>query len=134
MTKINKKERFMYVDNSVEKPKRKCLYCEKLDIHITLTPRPNYNEVDKDMWLYCSNCHRAYLLNETRMEGRLKASVDTKMYEDEKTIMGLDNLTPRDRYQRQRKELLERLKKEKDPDVRDLIKKGYDVYDVNDSA
>lgn len=121
----------MYVDNSVEKPKRKCLYCEKLDIHVTLTPRPNYNEVDKDMWLYCDNCHRTYLLNETRMEGRLKASVDTKMYEDEKTIMGLDNLTPRDRYQKQRKELLERLKKEKDPDVRDLIKKGYDVYDVN---
>jgi hypothetical protein len=67
------------------------------------------------------------------MEGRLKASVDTKMYEEERTIMGLDNLTPRDRYQKQRKELLERLKKEKDPDIRDLIKKGYDVYDVNNA-
>ena len=129
MTKIHKKDHLMDITKAEDKPRRKCLYCEKYSIESFLTPRPNYDEIDKDMWLYCPHCHRTYLLNETRMEGRLKASVDAMMYEDEKTIMGLDNLAFKDKYQRQKKEILERLKKEKDPEVRELIKRGYDVQD-----
>ena len=126
--KINKKERFVSIDPEVEDKERICLYCIKEDHYSKLTRRPNYNEIDKDMWLYCNNCHRAFLIRETRMEGRLKAAVDTKYDEDDKTVMGLDNLLAKTSEQ---KRIKERLKTEKDPDVRQLIKQGLDPQDVN---
>ena len=117
----------MEIEYDVEDKTRICLYCEKWKIYSKLTRRPNYEEVDKDMWLYCHNCHRAFLVRETRMEGRLKAAVETKAFEEERTVMGLDNLKPTNPQQ---KKLKERLAKEKDPDVRALLKQGY-VIDEN---
>ena len=130
--KINKKDKFTAIEYDVEDKERVCLYCEKEHVRSKLTRRPNYEEVDKDMWLYCPNCHRSFLMRETRMEGRLKAAVDTKMDEDDdKTVMGLDNLLERDS---QAKKIQDRLKKEKDPDVRALIKQGYAVEENKDEV
>ena len=127
--KINKKDKFTAIEYDVEDKERVCLYCIKYKVRVKLTRRPNYEEVDKDMWLYCPNCHRAFLTRETRMEGRLKSAVDTKIDEEDKTVMGLDNLLARDSL---KKKVQDRLKNEKDPEVRELIKQGYVVEENQD--
>ena len=126
--KITKKERFVEIDPNKEFKRRECYYCSKFGFTSYLGRRPNYNEIDKDLWWYCERCHRTFLERETRMEGRLKSAVDVQAKGDEKTIMGLDNLVPTNTAQRRIKE---RLKNEKDPDVRALIKQGLDPQDVN---
>ena len=125
--KITRKTRFTDIDYKEEK-KRYCQYCHKYKLDIKLTRRPNYNEIDKDMWWYCPNCHRTFLPRENPMEGRLKAAVDTKMYEEERTIIGMDNLLPKESDPK-KKALKERIEKETDLDVIALLKQGYDVQE-----
>ena len=77
--KIKQREhRFVEINPNLDPKIKICLYCEKWNIHVKLTPRPNYEEIDKDMWLYCKNCHRAFLKRDTRTEGRLKSTVEAK--------------------------------------------------------
>ena len=128
--KILNKERFSVIEYESEDKEKVCLYCEKEHVRSKLTRRPNYEEIDKDMWLYCPNCHRSFLMREVRMEGRLKAAVDTKMEDDDdKSVLGLDNLLAKNS---QKKKIEDRLKREKDPDVRQLIKQGYVVEENQD--
>jgi hypothetical protein len=51
-------------------------------------------------------------------------------FDQGKTIVGLGNKKPKDRSQKERQKLLERIEKEKDSDIRAELKKGNVVIEI----
>jgi hypothetical protein len=61
-----------------------------------------------------------------KKESMLQDFVETSdnPFDSGKSIVGLGNKKPRNRYQKERQRLLERIEKEKDPDIRAGLKTG----------
>ena len=107
-----------------------CRHCEKFGIRAVLGPRQNYTERDADKWRECQHCRRIYPIYEIKHEGKLVGLIEPEVNPFKSTgeVTGLDN---KDYYstraERAKKKIRERIKNEKDPEIRALLKQGFDV-------
>ena len=105
-----------------------CRICEKFGIRSVLGPREYYTERDADKWRQCKFCRRIFPIYEIRHEGKLVGLIEPEENPFKSTgeVTGLDNKIF-DRRERKKKEIRERIKNERDPEIRALLKQGFDV-------
>ena len=105
-----------------------CRLCERFGIRAVLGPRQNYEERDADKWRECTFCRRIYPIYEIKHEGKLVGLIEPEVNPFKSTgdIVGLDNKNW-DKRARKRQQIKERIKNERDPEIRALLKQGFDV-------
>ncbi len=86
-------------------------------------------------WRQCKICTTIFPIYETKTESKLEDFVETSNdpFGQGKTMMGNENkkkLTPR---QKEIKRLKDEADKQKDPEIRAALKRGLDVYIIEDS-
>jgi hypothetical protein len=129
--KINKKDNIGIIEDS--QPQHDavalCQICmAKFSMRVPLGPRLDYTERDADKWRQCPHCRRIFPIYEIRHEGKLVGLLEPEENPFKSTgdITGLDN-KGFDKTARKRKEIKERIKNERDPEIRALLKQGFDV-------
>ena len=128
--KISNKDRAGIVSN--EESEREsiafCRLCEKFGIRAVLGPRQNYTERDADKWRQCTHCRRIYPIYEIKHEGKLVGLIEPEVNPFKSTgeVVGLDNKIY-SKVETAKKKIRERIKNEKDPEIRALLKQGFDV-------
>ena len=97
-------------------------------------PRQNYTERDADKWRECTFCRRIYPIYEIKHEGKLVGLIEpeTNPFKSTGDVVGLDNKNW-DKRARKRQQLKERIKNERDPEIRALLKQGFDVTFYEDT-
>ena len=105
-----------------------CRLCERFGIRAVLGPRQNYTERDADKWRECTFCRRIYPIYEIKHEGKLVGLIEPEVNPFKSTgeVVGLDNKNW-DKRARKRQQIKERIKNERDPEIRALLKQGFDV-------
>ena len=105
-----------------------CRLCERFGIRAVLGPRQNYAERDADKWRECTFCRRIYPIYEIKHEGKLVGLIEPEVNPFKSTgdVVGLDNKNW-DKRARKRQQIKERIKNERDPEIRALLKQGFDV-------
>jgi hypothetical protein len=83
-------------------------------------PGKVYSKADSENWRQYWECHEIVPIYELKKESKLKDFVDTtdNPFDAGKSIVGLGNKRPKDRYQKERERLLVRIEKEKDSDIK----------------
>jgi hypothetical protein len=105
-----------------------CRLCERFGIRAVLGPRQHYNERDADKWRECTFCRRIFPIYEIKHEGKLVGLIEpeTNPFKSTGEVIGLDNKV-HDRNQIRKEQIKKRIREERDPEVRALLKQGYDV-------
>jgi hypothetical protein len=105
-----------------------CRLCERFGIRAVLGPRQNYSERDADKWRECTFCRRIFPIYEIKHEGKLVGLIEpeTNPFKSTGEVVGLDNKV-HDRNQIRKEQIKKRIREERDPEVRALLKQGYDV-------
>jgi hypothetical protein len=105
-----------------------CRICERYSIRAVLGPRQDYNERDADKWRQCTNCRRIFPIYEIKHEGKLVGLLEPEEnpFKSTGSVEGLDNKVF-DRKARKKKEIQDKIKNERDPEIRALLKQGFDV-------
>jgi len=77
---------------------------------------------DMENWKQCHDCGTIYPKYEAKMESEIENVVETSTnpFDEGKSIVGLGNKKPKNRYQKMK----ERIEKEKDKDIKAEQKKG----------
>jgi len=131
--KIERKSKVDILEES--EPDTETSYCRFCMINFNmkhpLGPRLDYNERDADMWRQCYECWRIFPIYEVKYEGKLTGLIEaeqtTNPFEQTKSaIVGLSN---RDQRPTQKDRLRKIIKEEHDPEVRELLKQGYEIIE-----
>ncbi len=128
--KISNKDRIgiLHNDNPRTDAIAFCRFCEKFGIRAVLGPRQNYTERDADKWRECTFCRRIFPIYEIRHEGKLVGLIEpeTNPFKSTGSVEGLDNKVF-DRTAQRKREIQKKIREEKDPEIRHLLKQGFDV-------
>ena len=127
--KISNKDRIGIVhDEEVHDSIAFCRLCERFGRRSPLGPRLDYNERDADKWRQCTFCRRIFPIYEIKHEGKLVGLIEPEENPFKSTgeVIGLDNKVF-DRQAKRKKEIQDRIKNEKDPEIRALLIQGFDV-------
>jgi len=110
-----------------------CRICERFGRRSVLGPRQNYSERDADKWRECGFCRRIFPIYEIKYEGKLVGLIEPEEnpFKSTGNISGLDN-KHHNRTEERRKQIKERIKNERDPEIRALLKQGFDVTFYDD--
>lgn len=106
-----------------------CQICLKnFSIKAPLGPRKDYNERDADKWRQCKHCRRIFPIYELKHEGKLVGLIEPEENPFKSTgeVTGLDNKIF-DRAAQRKEEIKKRIREERDPEIRALLKQGFDV-------
>ena len=105
-----------------------CRLCERFGIRAVLGPRQNYNERDADKWRQCKHCRRVFPIYEIKHEGKLVGLLEPEVNPFKSTgeVSGLDNKNF-DRQALRKEEIKKRIREEKDPEIKELLRQGFDV-------
>jgi len=106
-----------------------CRLCERnFSRRIPLGPRQNYNERDADKWRECPWCRRIFPIYEIKHEGKLVGLLEPEVNPFKSTgeVTGLDNKNF-DRQAIRKEEIKKRIREEKDPEIKELLRQGFDV-------
>ena len=93
------------------------------------------NDYDRENWKQCHNCRQIVPIYEAKKESKLQDFVEVSRnpFDSKKSILGLGNKRPQNRYQKERERLLKRIEMEKDEDIKRELRKGNIVYVIDDS-
>ena len=105
-----------------------CRLCERFGIRAVLGPRQNYYERDADKWRECTHCRRIFPIYEIKHEGKLVGLIEPEVNPFKSTgeVIGLDNKVV-DRNALRKEEIKKRIREEKDPEIKALLRQGFDV-------
>lgn len=105
-----------------------CRLCERFNIRAVLGPRQDYNERDADKWRECTFCRRIFPIYEIKHEGKLVGLLEPEVNPFKSTgeVSGLDNKIF-DRTAMKKEAIKKRIREEKDPEIKALLRQGFDV-------
>lgn len=105
-----------------------CRLCERFGIRAPLGPRLDYNERDADKWRQCTFCRRIFPIYEIKHEGKLVGLLEPEENPFKSTgeVTGLDNKIV-DKRAEKKEAIKKRIREERDPEIRALLKQGFDV-------
>lgn len=105
-----------------------CRLCERFNIRAVLGPRQNYTERDADKWRQCTFCRRIFPIYEIKHEGKLVGLLEPEVNPFKSTgeVSGLDNKIF-DRTAIKKEAIKKRIREEKDPEIKALLRQGFDV-------
>lgn len=128
--KISNKDRIGIVEDSTPEHDAVafCRLCERFGIRAPLGPRLDYNERDADKWRQCTFCRRIFPIYEIKHEGKLVGLLEPEENPFKSTgeVSGLDNKII-DRTAAKKEAIKKRIREEKDPEIKALLKQGFDV-------
>ena len=127
--KISNKDRIGIVHNDESHDSiAYCRLCERFGIRAVLGPRQNYTERDADKWRQCTFCRRIFPIYEIKHEGKLVGLLEPEVNPFKSTgeVSGLDNKNF-DRVAIRKEEIKKKIREEKDPEIKALLKQGFDV-------
>jgi hypothetical protein len=127
--KISNKDRIGIVHNDESHDSiAYCRLCERFGIRAVLGPRQNYTERDADKWRECNFCRRIFPIYEIKHEGKLVGLLEPEVNPFKSTgeVSGLDNKNF-DRQAIRKEEIKKRIREEKDPEIKELLRQGFDV-------
>ena len=128
--KISSKDRVGIVEDSTPEHDAIafCRLCERFGIRAVLGPRQNYNERDADKWRECTFCRRIFPIYELKHEGKLVGLIEPEVNPFKSTgeVTGLDNKNF-DRVALKKEAIKKRIREERDPEIKALLKQGFDV-------
>ncbi len=127
--KISNKDRIGIVHDEQEHDSIAfCRLCERFGIRAPLGPRKDYNERDADKWRQCKHCRRIFPIYEIKHEGKLVGLLEPEENPFKSTgeVAGLDNKIV-DRTQQRKEEIKKRIREERDPEIKALLRQGFDV-------
>lgn len=106
-----------------------CQIClRNFSIKAPLGPRLDYNERDADKWRQCTHCRRIFPIYELKHEGKLVGLIEPEENPFKSTgeVTGLDNKIV-DKRAEKKEAIKKRIREERDPEIRALLKQGFDV-------
>ena len=126
--KISKKETYGTIEAEEEHEIIYCAYCSRHDIKAILQSRSNYNATDKELWRECPNCKRILPASSGKKTSQLTGVVDPiDSVFDKANITGINNKRKRTLKEKYRQQILEKVNKETDSEIRREILKGNQV-------
>ena len=130
------------ITDSFESQDKEVLYCpecrkDPYGLKKRLYPRLDYDASDKDLWLQCTkSCGKIFGINQLKKESKLESFAvpsSNQFDENRSIVMGLENKRKLTRRQRHLENLKERIAKEKDPEIREALRRGSIVTIIEDS-
>ncbi len=109
-----------------------CRYCQvNFNEHNPLGPRKDYEERDKDLWRQCTVCNKIFPVYEVKYEGKLRGLIDADQTANpfEQTKNAIVGFSNKDHRPSEKERLRKRIKEERDPEVRELLKQGIEIED-----
>jgi hypothetical protein len=105
-----------------------CRLCRRFNIEAVLGPRKNYHERDADKWRQCTFCNKIFPIYEIKHEGKLVGLIEPEENPFKSTgeVQGLDNRGI-DKNAIKKEQIKKRIREEKDPEIKALLKQGFDV-------
>jgi hypothetical protein len=84
---------------------------------------------DHDLWKQCHECGQIVPIYEVKKESKLQdfIEISDNPFDQGKSIVGLGNKGKKNKYQKMREKLQERIDNEPDLDIKQEIKKGNQV-------
>jgi hypothetical protein len=109
-------------------------YCRHCMINFNqknvLHERKDYNERDADLWRQCWECWRIYPVYELKYEGKLRGIIerDEHPFSTTPSVVGMEN-KHKGRADHSKERLRKKIADEHDPDVRELLKQGFEIIE-----